>query len=166
MFADRGAIWAKVEILRRSMAQHGMPAQNANNFGRAADFSLLEPTNADLFRRECEAAIQLPLASPVIGLLHQAHEANIAIAVIEMPMRRSHRSLFYYTESWNEYIAHVRELLDPYNVTFVDASDWIKDDSLFTDSLHLSTMGAVTLTQRIGTLLGPEAMSAHTNQRN
>jgi hypothetical protein len=166
MFADRGAIWAKVEVLRRSMAQQGMPVQNTNKFGRAADFSLLEPANADRFRRECEAAIQLPLASPVRELLHQAHEANIAIAVIEMPMRQSHRNLFYYTQSWREYVAHLRELLDPYNVTFVDASDWMKDDSLFTDSLHLSTMGAVILSQRIGKLLGPEAMSTETNQKN
>jgi hypothetical protein len=41
MFADRGAIWSKVEVLRRSMSQQGMPQENTNQFGRASDFLLL-----------------------------------------------------------------------------------------------------------------------------
>jgi hypothetical protein len=157
MFADRGAIWTKVEILRRSMAGEGMPQENTNQFGRAADFSLLEPANADAFRKDCEAALQLPLVPAVSELFRQAHAANMEIVLVEMPMRRAHRAQFYETKWWTDYTAHVRELLRPYNVTFVDASDWAADDSLFADPLHLSRQGANLFTQRIGKLLSQKA---------
>jgi hypothetical protein len=153
MFADRGAIWAKVEILRRSMAGQGMPRENTNQFGRAADFSLLEPANADAFRKDCEDALQLPLAPAVSELFRQAHEASMDIVLVEMPMRRAHRSQFYETKWWTDYTAHVRVLLRPYNVTFIDASDWAADDSLFADPLHLSQHGAALFSQRIGELV-------------
>ncbi len=103
MFADRGAIWAKVEILRRSIAGQGMPQENTNQFGRAADFSLLEPANADAFRKECEAALQLPLAPAISELFRQAHDANMDIVLVEMPMRQAHRAQFYETKWWTEY---------------------------------------------------------------
>jgi hypothetical protein len=38
-------------------------------------------------------------------------------------------------------------------VTFVDASDWAADDSLFADPLHLSQHGAALFSQHIGGLL-------------
>jgi hypothetical protein len=157
MFADRGAIWSKVEILRRSMAQQGMPQQNTNQFGKAADFSLLEPASADAFRKDCEATQQLPLAPPVAELIRQAHEANMDIVLVEMPMRQSHRAQFYETKWWTDYMSHVRDLLQPYHVTFVDAGDWAADDSLFDDPLHLSQRGARLFSQRMGELLSVKA---------
>jgi len=157
MFADRGAIWAKVEILRRSMAQQGMPRQNTNQFGRAADFSLLEPASANVFRQDCEAATQLPLTPPVAELFRQAYEAGMQIVLVEMPMRQSHRAQFYETKWWSDYTAHIRDLLRPYHVTFVDASDWAADDSLFDDPLHLSLRGANNFSQRMGELLSGKA---------
>jgi hypothetical protein len=165
MFADRGAIWSKVEILRRSMTQQGMPQENTNQFGRATDFSLLEPANADVFRRDCEAAIQLPLAPPVAELFRQAHDANMDIVLVEMPMRRAHRAQFYETKWWNDYIAHIRELLRPYNVTFVDSSNWAVDDSLFADPLHLSKQGADLFSKRMGELLSQKTAQIEKNRR-
>lgn len=156
MFADRGAIWAKVEILRRAIAQQGMPAQRSDRFGRAADFSLLESDNADDFRRTCATSMNLPLALPVSELLRQAREAGLNIAIVEMPMRRAHRNLFYDTTWWAQYVAHVRALLEPYGVIYVDANEWIDDDSLFADPLHLSEQGAAQFSQRLGSLLGPD----------
>ncbi len=156
MFADRGAIWAKVEILRRAIAQQGMPAQRSNRFGRAADFSLLESDNAEDFRRTCVESMNLPLALPVSELLRQARETGLTIAIVEMPMRRAHRNLFYGTTSWAQYVAHVRTLLEPYGVIYIDANHWIDDDSLFADPLHLSEQGAAQFSQRLGSLLGPD----------
>jgi hypothetical protein len=153
MFEDRGAVWSKVEILRRSMAQQGLAQQTTNQFGRAADFSLLEPASTDAFRQDSEAAAQLPLAPPVAELFRQAHEASIDVVLVEMPMRTSHRSRFYETKEWNDYTSHVQELLRPYSVKFVDASSWAADDSLFEDPLHLSQRGATIFSQRIGELL-------------
>jgi hypothetical protein len=156
MFADRGAIWAKVEILRRAIAQQGMPAQRSNRFGRAADFSLLESDNGSDFHRTCEASMNLPLAPPVSELLRQARDAGLTIAVVEMPMRRAHRNLFYDTTWWAQYVGHIRTLLEPYGVVYVDASHWIDDDSLFADPLHLSEQGAAQFSQRLGSLLAPD----------
>jgi hypothetical protein len=157
MFADRGAIWSKVEILRRSMAQQGMTQQATNQFGRAADFSLLEPASADMFRQDCEAAAQMPLAPPVAELFRLAHEAHMDIVLVEMPMRHAHRAQFYETKEWADYTSHVQKLLRPYNVKFVDASEWAADDSLFEDPLHLSHQGAIDFSQRLGDLLSTKA---------
>jgi hypothetical protein len=163
MFADRGAIWAKVEILRRAMAQQGMPAERTNRMGRAADFSLLESDTAENFRLQCESSLNLPLASPVSELLRQAHDLGLTAAVVEMPMRGKHRRLFYDTPWWSQYVTHVRDLLAPFNVIYVDANDWIQDDALFDDPLHLSTRGAAQLSERLGRLLGSSAphLTAH-----
>jgi hypothetical protein len=150
MFADRGAIWAKVELLRRSLARQGMPAEANNQFGRVADFSLLESASSGEFQMKCEASMSMPLNPAVNELLRQAHEANIAISIVEMPMRGYHRESFYENQSWKDYIAHVRDLFSPYHATFIDASDWVENDSLFADSLHLSSEGAAILSRRLG----------------
>jgi hypothetical protein len=156
MFADRGAIWAKIEILRRAMAQQGMPPQRSSKFGRAADFSLLESDNADVFRRQCEAFRNSPLSPAVTELFRQAGDAGISIVVVEMPMRQAHRRLFYDTPWWNQYVAHIRDLLPPFNLTFVDASRWIENDSLFADPLHLSDEGAAQFSRLLGKALAPD----------
>jgi hypothetical protein len=156
MFADRGSIWGKVEILRRAMSQQGMPPQRSNQFGRASDFSLLESDNPEVFRRQCQASLEFPLSPSVHELLRQARNADISVVVIEMPMRQAHRNLFYDTPWWNLYVAHIRKLLIPLGVSFVDASRWIEDDSLFADPLHLSDEGAVQFSQRLGGLLAPD----------
>ena len=61
--------------------------------------------------------MSLPLAPPVSELLRQARDAGLTIAVVEMPMRSAHRTLFYDTTWWAQYVAHVRTLLAPYGVT-------------------------------------------------
>jgi hypothetical protein len=170
MFADRGAIWAKVEILRRAMGQQGLPTQRSNQFGRAADFSLLEAKNEQEFRQKCEDALSQPLSPAVSELLRVAGNAGLSIAVVEMPMRQAHRHAFYDTASWQEYVAHVRKLLAAYPVTFVDASHWIVDDAEFDDPLHLGERGAEEFSRRLGNELRTEmatvpALRATTPQR-
>ena len=155
MFAERGAVWAKVEIFRRAIAQQGMPPERTNCMGRAADFSLLESDNDEDFRRKCEASMNLPLAPAVSELLRQAYDARLTIVVVEMSMRQTHRQLFYDTAGWTQYLAHIRNLLAPYHVIYVDASSWIEKDSLFEDPLHLSPSGAAQFSERLGSLLGP-----------
>lgn len=155
MFADRGAVWAKVEILRRGIAQQGMPAERTGRLGRAADFSLLESADEKDFRLQCEASMNLPLNPSVNELVRQAHDLGLTIAVVEMPMRGQHRRLFYDTPWWAQYITHIRSLLAPFNVIYVDASDWIQDDALFEDPLHLTDRGAAQFSQRLGSFLAP-----------
>jgi hypothetical protein len=155
MFADRGALWAKIEILRRGIAEQGMPAERTSRMGRAADFSLLEAADEKDFRLQCEASMNLPLSPSVNELLRQAHGLGLTIAVVEMPMRGQHRRLFYDTPWWSQYNTHIRSLLAPFNVIYVDASDWIRDDTLFEDPLHLSAPGAAQFSQRLGSFLAP-----------
>ena len=153
MFAERGAIWAKVEILRRAIAQQGMPAERSNSMGRAADFSLLEAADVNDFRLQCEAELNLPLAPPVSEILRQAHRLGVTIIVVEMPMREQHRRIFYGTPCWSQYTMHIRNLVMTYGAIYVDASGWIQDESLFGDPLHLSERGAAQFSQRLGGLL-------------
>jgi hypothetical protein len=158
MFADRGSIWTHVEILRRAIGQQGMPAQSSNQFGRASDFALLESRSPEEFRLGCEVSKKMPLAPAVSELLHQASNAGLAIVVVEMPMRQTHRELFYDTPWWRDYVAQLRVLLAPYRVMFVDASDWA-NDSLFADSLHLTNRGAAQFSQHLGTSLAGDLLS-------
>ena len=155
MLVDRGATWAKVEIHRRALRQQGMPAERLNQFGRASDFSLLESANAEEFRRKCESSMASPFSSAVAALLRQAHDAGLSIVIVEMPLRAAHRHLFYDTPWWQQYSAHLRELLVAYDVTFIDAHDWIPDDSLFADPLHLGPTAAAQFSERLGSQLAP-----------
>ena len=152
----RGAIWAKVEILRRTMGQEGLPAQRSNQFGRAADFTLLEAKDDQEFRQKCEDALSQPLSPAVSELLRVASNAGLSIAVVEMPMRQAHRRTFYDTAWWQEYVAHVRKLLAAYPATFIDASHWILADAQFDDALHLGQSGAEEFSRRLGSELRTE----------
>jgi hypothetical protein len=166
MFADRGAIWAKVEILRRAIARQGMPAEVTNSMGRAADFSLLEAADTNEFRLQCEAALGLPLTASVSELLRQAHDLGVTVTVVEMPMREQHRRLFYGTPCWSQYTTHIRNLLAPFGASYVDASGWIQDESLFDDPLHLSARGASQFSQRLGRLFAsfPSQLTADSRE--
>ena len=166
MLADRGAVWAKVEVLRRAFAQQGVPAERTNEFGRVSDFSLLESANADEFRRQCESSMNSPLSSAVAALFRQARDAGISVAVVEMPMRGAHRKSFYDTPGWQQYSMHLRDLLTPYNITFVDAGDWIPDDSLFNDPLHLAPTGAAQFSERLGSQLASASRNLSVQDRS
>jgi hypothetical protein len=159
MLADRGAAWAKIEILRRDLAQQGMPLERNNQFGRASDFSLLEAASAEDFRRQCESSMKLPLAPAVTELLRQASSAGATTAVVEMPMRQAHRSQFYDTACWSQYVTRIGNLLKPYRANFTDASVWMQNDSLFEDPLHLSAAGAEEFSRRLGSTLGPRSVN-------
>lgn len=156
MLADRGAVWAKIEVLRRALAQQGMPPERTNRFGRASDFSQFESNNADDFRRQCEASMNLPLAPAVGELVRQSNEAGATIALVAMPMRQAHRNLSYGTRCWSEYFKRIGSLLEPYSAAFIDASDWVQDDSLFDDAIHLSPGGADQFSRRLGSTTKPK----------
>src|SRR5271154_5552854 len=46
LFADRGTVWERVELFRRSLEQQGMPPEQTNAMGRAVDFAMLEYPSA------------------------------------------------------------------------------------------------------------------------
>jgi len=149
MLAERSAVWGKVELLRRKIAAQGMPPVEENRLGRVADFALLEAADPRAFASRAEGAANLPLNPPVAEILRESANSGARAVFIEMPMSAGHREQYYDTDSWRHYRAHVRALLASQNGLYIDASDWITDDSLFMDHIHLNSAGAILFTRKL-----------------
>ena len=158
MLADRSAIWAKVEIFRRRLAAHGMPPVQENRFGRVKDFSLLEPQEGGDFASQAGAAAGAPFTPAVQEILRQASDAGARVVFIEMPMPSRHRRLFYDNSSWARYRAHLRALAAAGAAGYINASDWITDDSLFSDHIHLNDSGSVVFTRMLAEAIRREKL--------
>ena len=76
LFADRGQVWERVELFRRTLAQQGMPPEKANSMGRAVDFAMLEYPSAPAFVAECGRASRNPLIPSVREIALQAAAAG------------------------------------------------------------------------------------------
>ena len=154
LLAERGAVWAKVERLRRAISQQGMPKQATNQFGRVADFTLLEADSQDEFVKHCQRASQEQLNAPVLEIIREAQERQLRVVFVLMPLPPKHVETFYETLAWQEYQRHLRELLAKQNVAVVDASRWFPDVNKFGDALHLNEEGAKEFSRRLGALCG------------
>jgi lysophospholipase L1-like esterase len=152
--AERGAIWAQVERLRRAISRQGMPRQATNQFGRVADFTLLEAKSQDEFVKHCQRASQNPLNAAVLEIIREAQERHLRVVFVVMPLPPRHVQTFYDAPAWQEYQGHLRELLAKQNIAVVDASRWFADANKFGDALHLNEEGAREFSQRLGALCG------------
>ena len=150
MLAERGAVWAKVELLRRALSQQGMPAEVRSQFGRAADFTLLEAKGREDFEQHCAAAARAPLNEPVAEIIREARQKGLAVIFIVMPLPPKQVELFYDTPAWTVYLEHIQTLLGDHGVTYLDASHWIADSSKFGDALHLTGDGSEEFSRRLG----------------
>jgi hypothetical protein len=149
MLAERGAVWAKVEWLRRYLGQQGLPPESRNQFGRISDFTLLEAKSREEFERHCVAAAQAQLSRPVLEIIREARQHGSRVVFVVMPLPPRHVDSFYGTSAWSVYQRHLRNLLAAQNVAYLDASRWIPDVSKFGDALHLSEQGAKEFTRRL-----------------
>lgn len=154
LLAERGAIWAKVERLRRAISQQGMPTQGTNQFGRVADFTLLEASSQDEFVRHCERASREQLNASVREMIREAQERQLRVVFVLMPLPPRHVRAFYDTRAWEEYQRHLHDLLAKQNMALLDASRWFPDADRFGDALHLNEEGAKEFSRRLGTLCG------------
>jgi|KBSMisStandDraft_5_1062788.scaffolds.fasta_scaffold06481_4 hypothetical protein len=152
MLAERGAVWAKVELLRRYLSQQGMPAEVRNQFGRVGDFTLLEARNREEFEQHCAIASYEKLNAPVSEIIREAQQQGIRVVVIVMPLPPKHVQSFYDTPAWSAYQRHIQQLLAAQSVSYLDASAWIPDGSKFGDALHLTPEGADEFSRRLGAL--------------
>jgi hypothetical protein len=159
MTVDRGAFWAKIERLRRDIGQQGMPAERTNQFGRADDFALLEAKSDAEFASACDQASNQDLISPVLEIIRQGQDSGAKIVFVEMPMRPAHVKRFYETAGWEKYREHVRGIIEPKGVEYVDASHWISDGALFDDPLHMGHQAAEQFSERLGEYLRHESPS-------
>ena len=159
MMIDRGAFWAKIERLRRDIGQQGMPAERTNQFGRADDFALLEAKSDAEFATACDQASNEDLISPVLEIIRQGRDAGAKLVFVEMPMRPAHVKRFYETPAWEKYREHVRHIIEPKGVEYLDASHWISDGALFDDPLHMGHQAAEQFSERLGQYLRHESPS-------
>jgi hypothetical protein len=111
MLAERGAVWAKVELLRRYLGGQGVPAEARNPFGRVADFTLLEAKSREEFERHCAVASQAELNAAVAEIIREAQERGMQVVFIVMPLPPRHVETFYDTPAWKAYQRHIEQLL-------------------------------------------------------
>ena len=144
LLRERGNIWAKVEKMRRAMEEVGMPPQETNQFGRRADFDLLESANPNEFARQCREKMSSgDFLSPVLQeLFREAEARGSRITVVEMPMHPRHVSRFYDLAIWKEYRLQNRLAVERAGGVYLDASRWIPDASDYQDHLHMARSGA------------------------
>jgi hypothetical protein len=150
MIAERLAIWAKVERLRRQLASFGLPAENANRFGRARDFAAFEPRSEQAFESNLKAVVERrrPLNWPVQQILRNCAAPRLKFCLVEMPVPLRHRERFYGIKAWASYRSYLQKLVGSRSGTFIDASDWV-DDEDFVDPLHLNPAGAAVFSARL-----------------
>jgi hypothetical protein len=153
LFADRGQVWERVELFRRTLAQQGMPPEKANSMGRAVDFAMLEYPSAPAFIAECGRASRNPLIPSVREIALQAAAAGSKVYLVEMPMPPEHVQLFYDQPEWAGYRAHLQSMLGDLGATYVDASHWMPEETAFADPLHLTYEGAQEFSRRLGEYL-------------
>ena len=155
LLTERGALWAKVERLRRSMSEIGMHHEATNQFGRKADFQLLEATSPEAFAQLCRQIIQSGsfLSAPVVDLLQQAHARGAKVVVVAMPLPSLHVAKFYDLPVWQEFVTKTRAVLELHGASFLDVSRKIPDDRLYQDNLHLAGPGAARFAELLADYL-------------
>lgn len=157
LLSERSAVWGKVEHLRRYLSAQGMPAVPENSLGRVADFNSMEASDRDAFFAIVDSFANGPLSAPVEELLRQSQNAGARVVFVEMPMSSPHRRNFYDTESWRRYRAHLQTLAASQNALYLNASDWIADDALFQDHIHLNSDGATVFSRKLAQALQESA---------
>jgi hypothetical protein len=151
MLAERGAIWGKVEELRRAMGEVGMPHIETNRFGRTADFGLLEPRSTDAFVSACDhwSGVSDGLNKPALEIIRESQARGARVVIVEMPMHPYHQQHFYALGAWHRYRNGLRKLIEENGAEYVSASGWITDPGEFADHLHLAPLGAEDFSRRL-----------------
>jgi hypothetical protein len=71
-----------------------------------------------------------------------AQEHGARVILLEMPLPSRHRNTFYSTSAWGQLRSYLQSLAADDHVTYLSASDWVKDDQKFEDATHLNEDGA------------------------
>ena len=151
LFVDRGTVWERIELVRRALAQQGMPPEPASAMGRSVDFAMLEYPSAPAFIAECGRASRNPLIPAVREIALQAEAAGAKVYFVEMPMPPDHVQMFYDQPQWSAgYRVHLQQMLGGLGAAYIDASHWMPDEDSFQDPLHLTYAGAQEFSRRLG----------------
>ena len=150
--ANRKNAWKYIELLRRSMSDVGLPQEATNSMGRVADFAGLEADSMETFDREAEQFLQNPshFNTSFERIFDEARQHNLKVFLVLMPASPGHRERFYTRASWSAYKSKLQALSQQRGFTFVDASDWLPEQSQFMDALHMTLPSASDFSYRLG----------------
>jgi hypothetical protein len=151
MVAERSSAWSKIELLRRSLEEIGMPKKKTNRYGRVDDFGGLEAADLKSFDERCQRVLkaQSGFSAPIQAIIDLAHQHGAKVVFVEMPMPSRHRNTFYSSTSWQAMRAHLQGLARNHDAIYLPASDWVKDDQDFEDATHLNETGAKHFSSRL-----------------
>lgn len=143
------SLWAKVERIRRILADKTLRKKTATNtFGRASDFSALEDGSSERFAARVRKAMSNNslLCPEVMRLLNAAAKDGREAVFVVMPMPSKHRESYYRTPEWQAYLDRLATELDALGARLVNM-DEMALDSDFSDAVHLSPTGATAFTE-------------------
>jgi hypothetical protein len=151
MLSERSSPWTTVERWRRQLEAIGLPAKEANRFGRVDDFGPRSAAEIASFERRCRAITdgRIGFSTPVRQIVELAHAHQVRVLFVEMPMPRPHWESFYSLPVWPRLRNHLQHLAAEAGVTYLNASAWVADDAQFADALHLNPAGARVFSARL-----------------
>jgi hypothetical protein len=163
MLAERSSFWGKVELMRRSIEDIGMPKQQTTRYGRVQDFAALEAADLPSFNRRCEAIFSQPagFSEPIRKILELTRSHGIELIFLEMPMPSRHREIFYSSAAWNRMRSYLHTLAQQNGAAYISASDWIADDKKFEDATHLNEQGAKLFSAKLAATLSDPNFETH-----
>jgi len=155
MLAERSSLWDRVELFRRRLDEIGLPKQKVNRFGRVGDFNALEAKDVPSFVHRCATIVngKKGFSPPIQAMIDLAHQHGAKFLFVEMPMSPKHRATFYSLPVWTEMRSHLQALAREQNLTYITASDWVKNGENFEDTVHLNEQGARLFSTRLGMTL-------------
>ncbi|HXT24863.1 MAG TPA: hypothetical protein VN749_08570 [Candidatus Eisenbacteria bacterium] len=149
MLAERGAVWASSNCSAATLGG-GVPAEARNQFGRVADFTLLEAKSREEIRTSLRGCFPSRTQCGHCGNYPRSTGTTNAGGFYRHAAPPRHVETFYDTPAWKAYQRHIEQLLAAQNVAYLDASRWIPDGSKFGDPLHLTPLGAEEFSRPLG----------------
>lgn len=161
---ERLNLWRHVELLRRKFDRLGLRAAETTSFGRVSDFEAdpFQPATPEVLAEECRRVLRegTGLSRPVLEIIRQARRAGSTVIFVQMPLPLARRDYFHADGVWADYRRHLRDLLQAEGAIYVDALDWLSDDSrYFMDNAHLKRAGAEEFSRRIAPIIAAKLTS-------
>jgi hypothetical protein len=150
VFVERGAIWGRVERIRRTLGGLGLPPVAETRFGRVSDFEDFQLGAIPVSPLRASEADDAELFSePMRDLIATAQAHGVHVVLVSMPRQATHRDHISATPGWRAYRDRLSEWAQKHDVRIIDAADWVQDE-FFEDRLHLGPGGARVFSHRLG----------------
>lgn len=151
LLTERTIVWEKVEKFRRKVGRIGLPAAEASELGRVEDFAIPEAKQYDGVTSHSRVHLRSNvLFSPeTFAFIKTAHRISPRIVFVAMPTSLRHRNIFDRVREWDVLKTRQKQCLREEGIDYLDASDWIPDQSDYVDDIHLNRHGAELFSGRL-----------------